>query len=81
MWFLESLWLHNVDWSKSLREHLRIQEIFIEDKNKSYSFAYLPEVLHKIICCGYLLESPRRGDSNISPQHMILWRNNHFLSF
>ena len=39
MWFLESLWLHNVDWSKSLREHLRIQEIFIEDKNKSYSFA------------------------------------------
>ena len=24
------------------------------------------------ICCGYLLESPQRGDSNIYPQHMFL---------
>ena len=24
------------------------------------------------ICCGYLLESPRRGDSNKYPQHMLL---------
>ena len=24
------------------------------------------------ICCGYLLESPRRGDSNKYPQHMFL---------
>ena len=44
-------------------------------------FAYLPIVLHKIICCGYLLESPPRGDSSSSPQHMILWRHFHFLSF
>ena len=36
---------------------------------------YLPSVLHKIICCGCVLESPRRGDSNTHPQHMILWRN------
>ena len=26
------------------------------------------------ICCGYSLESPRRGDSNEYPQHMFLWR-------
>ena len=32
--------------------------------------------LHKIICCGDLLESPRGGDSNRSPQHMILWITN-----
>ena len=30
--------------------------------------------LHKIICCGCVLESPRSGDSNTHPQHMILWR-------
>ena len=29
--------------------------------------------LHKIICCGCVLESPQRGDSNTHPQHMILW--------
>ena len=28
----------------------------------------------KIMCCGCVLESPRRGDSNTHPQHMILWR-------
>ena len=33
-------------------------------------------ILHKNICCGYSLESPRRGDSNEHPQHIIfLWRN------
>ena len=32
--------------------------------------------LHKIICCGDLLESPRGGDSNRLPQHMILRRTN-----
>ena len=29
--------------------------------------------LHKIICCGCVLESPHRGDSNTHPKHMILW--------
>ena len=33
-------------------------------------------VLHKIICCGCVLESPHRGDSNTHPKHMILWRTN-----
>ena len=36
------------------------------------------------ICCGYLLESPRRGDSNKYPQHMFLGVNmerSSFLSF
>ena len=28
--------------------------------------------LHKIICCGCVLESPHRGDSNTHPKHMIL---------
>ena len=34
------------------------------------------QVLHKIVyvCFGCLLESHRRGNSNIYPQHMILWR-------
>ena len=27
-----------------------------------------------IICCGCVLESPHRGDSNTHPKHMILWR-------
>ena len=30
--------------------------------------------LHKIICCGCVLELPHRGDSNTHPKHMILWR-------
>ena len=30
--------------------------------------------LHKIICCGCVLESPQRDDSNTHPQHMSLWR-------
>ena len=30
--------------------------------------------LDRNICCGYSLESPRRGDSNEYPQHMFLWR-------
>ena len=29
--------------------------------------------IHKNICCGYSLESPRRGDSNEYPQHTFLW--------
>ena len=28
-------------------------------------------LLHKIICCGCVLESPRRGDSNTHPKHMF----------
>ena len=33
-------------------------------------------VLHKNICCGYSLESPRCGNSNEYRQLMFLWRNN-----
>ena len=39
------------------------------DKNGKFSI-----FLHKIICCGCVLESPHRGDSNTHPKHMILWR-------
>ena len=28
--------------------------------------------LHKNLCCGCSLESPRRGDSNEHPQHRFL---------
>ena len=31
--------------------------------------------LHKNLCFGCSLESPRRGDSNEHPQHRFLWRN------
>ena len=31
--------------------------------------------LYKNVCCGYLLEAPRRGASNEYPQHMFSWRN------
>ena len=30
--------------------------------------------LHKITCCGCVLELPHRGDSNTHPKHMILWK-------
>ena len=56
-------------------------------KTRLYSFGCLPKIpsaLHKIICCGCVLESSRRDDSNTHPQHMFLWRiieNYHCLSF
>ena len=31
--------------------------------------------LHENICCGYSLEVPQRGASNVYPQHMFSWRN------
>ena len=67
----------------SLRERLRTHEIFTKDKTVVVFFPELPPDLHKIICCGCVLETPQRGDSNTHPHHMILWRNNenyHFLS-
>ena len=41
---------------------------------KRYIFTFL----HKNVCCGYSVESPRRGggDSNEYPQFVLLWRNN-----
>ena len=38
---------------------------------KSDNFQYFSI---KIICCGCVLESPRRRDSNTHPQHMRFWR-------
>ena len=32
--------------------------------------------LHENICCGYSLEVPQRGSSNLSQKHMFLRRNN-----
>ena len=51
---------------------LKMEEIWgwnQNDKNGKFSI-----FLHKIICCGCVLESPPRGDSNTHPKHMILWR-------
>ena len=39
------------------------------DKNGKNSIFF-----HKIICCGCVLESPCRGNSNTHPKCMILWR-------
>ena len=36
--------------------------------------------LKENICCGYLLEAPRRGTSNEYPQHMFLFRNKKDIS-
>ena len=36
---------------------------------------WFSSVLHRNVCWGYSLESPRRGDSNGYPQHMLVWRN------
>ena len=33
---------------------------------------FFPMFTPRNLCCGYLLESPRRGDSNKYPQHMFL---------
>ena len=43
----------------------------------------LSKNLHRAICRGCVSESPRRGDSNAHPRHVILCRNidkYHFLS-
>ena len=34
----------------------------------------IPLFLHKNICCGYSLELPHRGDSNMYLQHMFIWK-------
>ena len=34
--------------------------------------SFFPLFTPRYICCGYLLESPRCGDSNKYPQHMFL---------
>ena len=65
----------------TLREHFHTHETFKEDQILKVFFSLLSLVLLNIICCGYLLESLPRGDSNRSPEHMILWINSHFLSF
>ena len=46
----------------------------IWDRNQNDKKWKISIFLHKIICCGCVLESPRWGDSNTHPEHMILWR-------
>ena len=45
--------------------------IWGRDQNDKYGYFFI--FLHKIICCGCVLESPHRADSNTHPKHMILW--------
>ena len=66
---------------RALRERLRTHKVFTKGKIVVVLFPKLLTVLHKIICCGCVLESPQRGDSNTHPQHMILWRNIEFYNF
>ena len=64
-----------------LRERLRSHEVFARDR---CFLSQLSKNLHRVICRGCVLESPRRGDSNAHPRHVILCRNidtYHFLSF
>ena len=46
----------------------------ISDKKPFLSLSTL-----RNICCGYVLESPRRGDSNKYPRHMFLGISNAIL--
>ena len=55
----------------SLSERLRTHEIFTKDKIVVVIYFLITTSSPYIICCGYLLESPPRGDSNRSPQDMI----------
>ena len=57
----------------------RFKIALVINKNVRNAFLYV-----LTICCGCVLESPHRGDSNTYPQHMILWRtveNYSVLSF
>ena len=61
---------------ESKREmHYAKVSVLINFSQKSSVFTLIIVRLHKIICFGCVLESPRRGDSNTHSQHMILWRN------
>ena len=63
------------DSSHTLREHLRTHEIFIVDQIlviRYFLHTCNYNVLLKIICCCFLLESPPRGHSKRSSQHKIL---------
>ena len=46
----------------------------IWDRNQNNKKWKISMFLHKIICCGCVLESPQRGDSNTHPKDMILRR-------
>ena len=69
------------DGTLTCREHLRTHNVFTT-KDKCFNLNHRKFSIKS--CFGCVLESPRYGDSNIHPQHMILWRNieNYpFLSF
>ena len=74
----------SLDCYSCISTHYVIVSILIKLSLKTCVFILIIIKLHKIICRGCVLESPRRGDSNTLPQHMILWRNIEnfpFLSF
>ena len=48
--------------------------VFVFNEDQCFYLNY-HKIFIIIICLGCVLESPRRGDSNTHPQHMILWRN------
>ena len=64
-----------------LWELVLVTNFYIIRRNKERIWWYLMIIkwlfclfLHKNLCCGCSLESPRRGDSNEHPQHWFLWR-------
>ena len=48
-------------------EEIGMYLMIFDDKSK-----IILSDLHKNLCCGCSLESPRRGDSNEHPQHRFL---------
>ena len=55
--------------------------VLIKFSQKTSVFVIISINIHKIICCGRVLESTRLCDSNTHPQHIILWRNIEKLIF
>ena len=55
---------------KSLRERLRTHKVFIKDQ--CFFLSQYHKISIKLHVVDMLLESPRRGDSNTHPQHVIL---------
>ena len=55
--------------------------VLIKFSQKTSVFYLNYHVLHKIICFGCVLESPRGGNSNAHPKDMNLWRKLKIIHF
>ena len=70
---------YRVHGETSSRKHLRTKvtpDLHLAYSKNGGNLDKKWKFLHKIVCCGDLLEWPRGGDANRYLQHMILWRTN-----